>query len=42
MFNKGKIEELNAEIQRLNTVIDELSKFGALGALEINFRKRNP
>jgi hypothetical protein len=35
MFNKGKIEELNAEIQRLNTVVEELSKFGALGALEI-------
>ena len=35
MFNKGKIEELTAEIQRLNTVVEELSKFGALGALEI-------
>jgi hypothetical protein len=36
MFNKGKIEDLNTEIQRLNTVVEELSKFGALGILEIN------
>jgi len=36
MFNKGKIEDLNTEIQRLNTAVEELSKFGALGILEIN------
>lgn len=35
MFNKGKIEELNTEIQRLNTLVDDLSKFGALGILEV-------
>ena len=35
MFNKGKIADLNTEIQRLNTVVEELSKFGALGILEI-------
>ena len=35
MFNKGKIEDLNSEIQRLNTLVEELSKFGALGVLEI-------
>lgn len=35
MFNKGKIEELNAEILKLNTTIESLSKFGAMGVLEI-------
>jgi vacuolar-type H+-ATPase subunit I/STV1 len=35
MFNKGKIEELNNEIQRLNTLVEGLSKFGALGILEV-------
>jgi len=35
MFNKGKIEELNVEIERLNATVEGLSKFGALGALEI-------
>ena len=35
MFNKGKIEELNAEIHRLNTLVDDLTKFGALGILEV-------
>lgn len=35
MFNKGKIEELNNEIQRLNTLAEGLSKFGALGILEV-------
>ena len=35
MFNKGKIEDLNSEIQRLDSLIAELSKFGALGAVEI-------
>lgn len=35
MFNKGKIEDLNSEIQRLNSLIAELSKFGALEAVEI-------
>ena len=36
MFNKGKIEELSAEILRLNTTVESLSKFGAMGVLEIN------
>ena len=42
MFNKGKIEDLNAEILRLNddilklnTTVDSLSKYGAMGVLEI-------
>jgi hypothetical protein len=35
MFNKGKIEDLNSEIQRLDSLVTELSKFGALGAVEI-------
>jgi hypothetical protein len=35
MFNKGKIEELNNEVQRLNTLVEGLSKFGALGILEV-------
>ncbi len=35
MFNKGKIEELNNEIQRLNALVEGLSKFGALGILEV-------
>ena len=42
MFNKGKIEDLNAEILRLNgdilklnTTVELLSKFGAMGVLEI-------
>jgi hypothetical protein len=35
MFNKGKIEELDAEILKLNTTIESLSKFGAMGVLEI-------
>jgi hypothetical protein len=42
MFNKGKIEDLNAEILKLNNDISELnlkveslSKFGAMGAVEI-------
>jgi hypothetical protein len=35
MFNKGKIEELNNEINRLNTLVEGLSQFGALGLLEI-------
>ena len=36
MFNKGKIEELNAEILRLNATVESLSKFGAMGILEID------
>jgi len=36
MFNKGKIEELNTEIQRLNSLVEGLSKFGALGILEVS------
>jgi hypothetical protein len=35
MFNKGKIEELNNEINRLNALVEGLSQFGALGLLEI-------
>jgi hypothetical protein len=42
MFNKGKIEDLNAEvlklnddITKLNTTVESLSKFGAMGVLEI-------
>lgn len=42
MFNKGKIEDLNAEIlklndeiTKLNTSVESLSKFGAMGVLEI-------
>ena len=35
MFNKGKIEELNIEIQRLNALVKGLSEFGALGILEV-------
>lgn len=35
MFNKGKIEELSTEIQRLNALVEDLSEFGALGILEI-------
>ena len=42
MFNKGKIEDLNAEIlklndeiKKLNTSVESLSKFGAMGVLEI-------
>jgi chromosome segregation ATPase len=42
MFNKGKIEELNTEIVKLNgdistlqTTIESLSKFGAMGVVEI-------
>lgn len=36
MFNKGKIEELNTEIQRLNSLVEGLSKFGAFGILEVS------
>ena len=42
MFNKGKIEDLKAEvvklndeITKLNTAVESLSKFGAMGVLEI-------
>jgi len=42
LFNKGKIEDLNAEIiklkddiTKLNATIESLSKFGAMGAVEI-------
>ena len=42
MFNKGKIEDLNAEIlklndeiTKLNTAVESLSKFGAMEVLEI-------
>ncbi len=35
MFNKGKIEELNKEIERLGALVEGLSKFGALGILEV-------
>ena len=35
MFNKGKIEDLSAEILNLNTKITELSKFGAMNAVQV-------
>ena len=35
MFNKGKIEELNQEIQRLNNLNTSLSRYGALDVLKI-------
>ena len=35
MFNKGKIEELNTEIQRMKALVEGLSQFGALGILEV-------
>jgi hypothetical protein len=35
MFNKGKIEDLNKEIQRLNALVQDLSQFGALEILEV-------
>jgi hypothetical protein len=35
VFNKGKIEDLNTEIQRLNALVKSLSEFGALGILEV-------
>ena len=35
MFNKGKIEELNIEIQRLGALVEGLTQFGALGILEV-------
>ena len=35
MFNKGKIEDLNAEILLLNSKIAELSKFGAMEAVKV-------
>jgi len=35
MFNKGKIEDLSSEILNLNTKINELSKFGAMDAVQV-------
>ena len=35
MFNKGKIEDLSAELLNLNTKITELSKFGAMNAIQV-------
>jgi hypothetical protein len=35
MFNKGKIEELTSEIEKLNSQIIELSKFGGMNAVQI-------
>jgi hypothetical protein len=35
MFNKGKIEELNKEIERLGALVQGLSQFGALGIVEV-------
>jgi hypothetical protein len=35
MFNKGKIEELNQEIQRLNNLNTSLSQYGAMDVLDI-------
>ena len=35
MFNKGKIEDLSSEILNLNTKINELSKFGAMNAVQV-------
>jgi hypothetical protein len=35
MFNKGKIEELTGEIEKLNSQIIELSKFGGMNAVQI-------
>jgi hypothetical protein len=35
MFNKGKIEELTIEIEKLNSQIIELSKFGGMNAVQI-------
>jgi hypothetical protein len=35
MFNKGKIEDLTNEIEKLNSQIVELSKFGGMNAVQI-------
>jgi outer membrane murein-binding lipoprotein Lpp len=35
MFNKGKIEDLSSEILNLNSKINELSKFGAMDAVQV-------
>jgi predicted RNase H-like nuclease (RuvC/YqgF family) len=35
MFNKGKIEELTNEIEKLNSQIIGLSKFGGMNAVQI-------
>ena len=35
MFNKGKIEELNSEITNLTSTIADLSKFGAMNAVQV-------
>ncbi len=35
MFNKSKIEELNKEIERLGSLVQGLSQFGALGIVEV-------
>ena len=35
MFNKGKIEDLTNEIEKLNSQIIELSKFGGMNAVQI-------
>jgi hypothetical protein len=35
MFNKGKIEELNQQIAHLNSTVADLSKFGALNAVQV-------
>lgn len=35
MFNRGKVEELSQEVTRLNSLISDLSKFGAMNAVQI-------
>ena len=35
MFNKGKIEDLSTEIERLNIQITDLSKYGGMNAVQI-------
>ncbi len=35
MFNRGKVEELNNEISRLNSLISDLNKYGAMSAVQI-------
>ena len=35
LFNKGKIEELNSEITNLTSTIADLSKFGAMNAVQV-------
>jgi len=41
MFNKGKIEDLSAEILNLNSKIIELSQFGAMNAVQVDIRRND-